>query len=93
MKCAPRNLTHDRGARYVNFIKSEILIRNTRELNFNPRRKSILAIKIPSRQNSSRTALSRKFNLAVRRKIKPIGADYTLPRAGILFGKDYLPRH
>jgi putative smr protein/mutS2 len=28
----------------------------------------------------------------VRRKIKPIGADYALPRAGILFGKDRLTR-
>ena len=61
-------------------------------LNFSLRRKSILAIKIPSRQNSNRAALSRKFNLAIRRKIKPIGAGYALPRAGILFGKDRLPR-
>jgi len=66
----PRNLTRDRGARYVNFIKREILIRNARELNFNLRREYILAIKIPSQQNSSRAALSRKFSLAVRRPLQ-----------------------
>ena len=63
------------------------------QLNFNSRRKSILAIKIPSQQNFSRAALSYKFNLAVRRKIKSIVAYYTPPQAGILFGKDRLPRY
>jgi len=29
----------------------------------------------------------------VRRKIKPIGADYALTQAGISFGKDCLSRH
>ena len=39
-----------------------------------------------------RAAIGRKFSLAVHRKIKPIGANYALTRAGISFGKDCLPR-
>ncbi|WP_306528953.1 hypothetical protein, partial [Campylobacter sp.] len=70
VKRAPWNLTRDRGARYVNFIKRGNLNLRRMRPNFNSRCKSIFAIKIPSRQNSSRAVLNRKFNLAVRHPLQ-----------------------